>query len=87
MQPVWYGAQRATCLWLLNFYSVRLFEVTPWNGADALPERLLDDIRDRTIVTNKEAVFEGWRSKKFLIEYSSIYSSKSERRVSHRELT
>ena len=38
---------------------LRLFQMTPWNGADALPERLLDDIRDRTIVTNKEAAFEG----------------------------
>ena len=33
--------------------------MTPWNGADALPERLVNDIRDRTIVTNKETVFEG----------------------------
>ena len=38
---------------------LRLFQMTPWNGADALPERLLDDIRQRTIVTNKEAAFEG----------------------------
>jgi hypothetical protein len=33
---------------------LRLFQMTLWNGAaDALPEQLLDDIRDRTIVTNK----------------------------------
>jgi formylglycine-generating enzyme required for sulfatase activity len=38
---------------------LRLFQMTPWNGADALPERLLDDIRHHTIVTNKAAAFEG----------------------------
>ena len=34
---------------------LRLFQMTPWNGADALPERLLKDIRHRTIVTNEIA--------------------------------
>ena len=38
---------------------LRLFQMTPWNGADALPERLLDDIRHRTILTSKAAAFEG----------------------------
>src|SRR5512132_2663056 len=34
--------------------------MTPWNGAaDALPERLLDDIRERTIVAARTAAFEG----------------------------
>ena len=37
---------------------LRLFQMTPWNGADALPNQLLDDIRQHTIVTNK-AAFEG----------------------------
>src|SRR5512132_177505 len=37
---------------------LQLFQMTPWNGADALPERLLDDIRNRTIVASK-AAFEG----------------------------
>ena len=37
---------------------LRLFQMTPWNGADALPERLLKDIRHRTIVTN-EIAFKG----------------------------
>jgi hypothetical protein len=38
---------------------VRLFQTTPWNGIDALPERLLGDIRDRTIIANKESAFAG----------------------------
>ena len=39
---------------------LRLFQMTPWNGAaDALPERLLDDIRERTIVADRTAAFEG----------------------------
>jgi formylglycine-generating enzyme required for sulfatase activity len=38
---------------------LRLFQMTAWNGADALPERLLDDIRHRTIVTNKAVAFKG----------------------------
>jgi TIR domain len=38
---------------------LRLFQMTPWNGADALPERLFDDIRERTIVADKTAAFEG----------------------------
>ena len=38
---------------------LRLFQMTPWNGADPLPERLLDDIRDRTIVANEAIPFEG----------------------------
>jgi hypothetical protein len=49
------GAEAETLLAFL-----RLFQMTLWNGAaDALPEQLLDDIRDRTIVTNKGATFEG----------------------------
>ncbi len=37
---------------------LRLFQITPWNGGDALPDRLLADIRDAKVVT--EAVpFEG----------------------------
>jgi Novel STAND NTPase 1 len=31
---------------------LRLFQMTPWNGTDPLPERLLADIRERTIVAN-----------------------------------
>ncbi len=38
---------------------LRLFQATPWNGSDPLPERLLDQIRDRTIVPSEAAVFEG----------------------------
>ena len=38
---------------------LRLFQMTPWNGADPLPERLLADIRDRTIVANEAIPFEG----------------------------
>jgi hypothetical protein len=37
---------------------LRLFQATPWNGLDPLPERLLEQIRDRTIVTS-QAVFPG----------------------------
>jgi Sulfatase-modifying factor enzyme 1/TIR domain len=37
---------------------LRLFQMTPWNGADPLPERLLDDIRDRTVI-NEAIAFEG----------------------------
>ena len=38
---------------------LRLFQTTAWNGTDPLPERLLDDIRKRTIVANKAVAFEG----------------------------
>ena len=38
---------------------LRLFQMTPWNGADPLPERLLDEIRERTIVANEAIAFEG----------------------------
>jgi formylglycine-generating enzyme required for sulfatase activity len=38
---------------------LRLFQVTPWNGSEPLPKRLLDHIRERTIVAREEAVFEG----------------------------
>ena len=38
---------------------LRLFQMTPWNGADPLPERLLADIRDRTVVANDAIPFEG----------------------------
>ena len=37
---------------------LRLFQSTPWNGSDALPESLLDQIRARTIVPS-QATFEG----------------------------
>jgi hypothetical protein len=37
---------------------LRLFQGTPWNGADALPGTLLEQIRKRTIVASK-ATFEG----------------------------
>ena len=37
---------------------LRLFQATPWNGADPLPQRLLDQIRERKLVTN-EVAFEG----------------------------
>src|SRR5512144_1970557 len=35
---------------------LRLFQMTPWNGADPLPERLLADIRDHAIVANDAIV-------------------------------
>jgi formylglycine-generating enzyme required for sulfatase activity len=38
---------------------LRLFQMTRWNGADPLPERLLADIRERTIVVNDAIAFEG----------------------------
>ncbi len=38
---------------------LRLFQATPWNGADPLPERLLEQIHDRTIVANEATAFEG----------------------------
>jgi TIR domain len=38
---------------------LRLFQATPWNGADALPDRLLKQIRARTIVADKAVAFEG----------------------------
>jgi len=38
---------------------LRLFQTTPWNGSDPLPERLLQQIRDRTAIPNEEALFEG----------------------------
>ena len=37
---------------------LRLFQMTPWNGADPLPEPLLADIRNRKIV-NEAIPFEG----------------------------
>jgi hypothetical protein len=37
---------------------LRLFQATPWNGADPLPQRLLDQIRQRKPVPT-EIVFEG----------------------------
>jgi formylglycine-generating enzyme required for sulfatase activity len=38
---------------------LRLFQTTPWNGVTALPKGLLTQIRERTIVANTEATFEG----------------------------
>jgi hypothetical protein len=37
---------------------LRLFQMTPWNGADVLPERLLADIRERKVL-NEAIPFEG----------------------------
>ena len=37
---------------------LRLFQMTPWNGADPLPERLLEDIRERKVL-NEAIPFEG----------------------------
>jgi hypothetical protein len=37
---------------------LRLFQATPWNGSDPLPESLLEQIRSRTIVSSKAALFE-----------------------------
>jgi formylglycine-generating enzyme required for sulfatase activity len=38
---------------------LRLFQATPWDGADAPPDALLKQIRDRRIVFDKTLVFEG----------------------------
>ena len=38
---------------------LRLFQTTRWNGADPLPQRLLDQVRERTIVANEAVAFEG----------------------------
>jgi len=38
---------------------LRLFQATRWNGTDALPPRLLEQIRERNIVRNEAARFEG----------------------------
>ena len=38
---------------------LRLFQATQWNGVDPLPERLLEQIRMRSIVPNSGASFEG----------------------------
>ena len=38
---------------------LRLFQTTRWDGADPLPQRLLNQIRERTIVTNEAVAFEG----------------------------
>ena len=38
---------------------LRLFQPTAWNGADPLPERLLGQIRDRTLVASEAVAFEG----------------------------
>ena len=37
---------------------LRLFEVTPWNGASPLPQRLVDEIRNRKVVS-EPIPFEG----------------------------
>jgi len=33
---------------------LRLFQATPWNGVDALPQRLLDQIRDCKLVPESQ---------------------------------
>ena len=38
---------------------LRLFQATQWNGVDPLPDRLLEQIRTRSIVPNSGARFEG----------------------------
>ncbi len=38
---------------------LRLFQATRWNGTDALPPRLLAQIRERNIVRSEAARFEG----------------------------
>ncbi len=38
---------------------LRLFQTTPWNGSDPLPERLLEQIREGIIVANEATAFEG----------------------------
>jgi len=38
---------------------LRLFQSTPWNGTDPLPEQLLDQIRERTILPSEAAIFKG----------------------------
>lgn len=38
---------------------LRLFQTTPWNGSDLLPERLLDQIREGITVANEATAFEG----------------------------
>ena len=38
---------------------LRLFQTTPWNGVDPLPERVVDKIRSRTLVANDAVHFEG----------------------------
>ncbi len=38
---------------------LRLFQAMQWNGSDPLPERLLDQVRERAIVASEAAVFEG----------------------------
>ncbi len=38
---------------------LRLFQARPWNGSDFLPDELLDQIREQTIVPDKRTAFEG----------------------------
>jgi hypothetical protein len=38
---------------------LRLFQVTTWNGSEPLPARLLEQIRERRVVADKTAAFEG----------------------------
>ena len=38
---------------------LRLFQTTPWNGADPLPERLVEQIRKRSLVANDAIRFDG----------------------------
>ena len=38
---------------------LRLFQVTPWNGSDPLPDGLLEQIRERRLVAAEGVVFEG----------------------------
>ncbi|MBK8176697.1 MAG: SUMF1/EgtB/PvdO family nonheme iron enzyme [Rhodospirillales bacterium] len=38
---------------------LRLFQATPWNGTGPLSDRLLEQIRNRTLVANQHLAFEG----------------------------
>jgi hypothetical protein len=38
---------------------LRLFQATPWNGGDPLPEPLLEQIRKRTVLAGDSSVFDG----------------------------
>jgi formylglycine-generating enzyme required for sulfatase activity len=53
--PILLGGTRADTLPAF----LRLFQATPWNGIDPLPERLLDSIRKRTIVAGEAVLIEG----------------------------
>ena len=38
---------------------LRLFQATPWNGVDALPGGLVEQIRARAVVANDKVAFDG----------------------------